>query len=179
MSRFILVVVALVCLTAAPAAAQHAQVREGFWISGGIGYGSLDIGCEDCESQRESGVTALLAMGGTTSPSLLLGAELESWTKEVNGVDILFGHLSGVAYWYPQASGGFFVKAGAGVGTLSLDAGPLGDESDTGIALHGSVGYDFRVGRTLSLTPAAGIFWASVDPGNTNALHVGLSVTGH
>jgi hypothetical protein len=173
-------VLAIVCFTAGTAAAQRPQTREGFWISGGLGYGSLDLSCgEGCRSDRESGTTALLAMGGTRSRGLLIGGELEGWVKEVDGVDISFGHISGVVYWYPRPETGFFVKGGAGVAGLNVDAGPLGDESDNGLALHGAVGYDVRLGTNLSLTPAAGIFWSSLDPGNANVLHLGLSVTGH
>jgi hypothetical protein len=172
-------VLALACLIASSAEAQRPQRRQGFWISGGVGYGSLDVGCDGCESDRESGVTALLAMGGTPSQNILIGGEIEGWSKEVDGVDIVFGHVSGVAYWYPQATGGFFVKGGAGIGTLSVDAGPLGDDSDNGVALHAGAGYDIRLGRNFSLTPTAGVFWASLDPGNTNTLYVGLNATGH
>ncbi len=178
MSRVPLLAV-LICLIAGPAAAQSPQIREGFWISGGLGYGSLDIGCDGCESDRQSGLTARLALGGTARSDLLLGAELEGWHKEVDGVDISFGHLSGVAYWYPMPAAGFFVKGGAGVARLGTDAGPLGDESDTGIALHAAAGYDVRVGRKLSVTPVAGVFWASLDGGNANVLHLGVSITGH
>lgn len=179
MSRFA-IVVALVCLTAGSTSAQHPQTREGFWISGGLGYGSFDLGCDGCESDRESGVTALLAMGGTAGRSVLVGAELETWSKESDdGVDLDFGHLSGVLYFYPQPLAGFFVKGGVGIGRLSVDAGTSGDASDTGIGIHAGAGYDIRLGRTLSLTPALGIFWSSLDPGNANVLHIGLSVTGH
>ena len=178
MSRSALVL-ALACLLASSAEAQRPQTRQGFWISGGVGYGSLDVSCDDCESDRQSGVTALLAMGGTPSQNLLIGGEIEGWTKEVDGVDIVFGHVSGVAYWYPQATGGFFAKGGIGIGTLSADAGPLGDESDSGLALHAGAGYDIRLGRNFSLTPTAGIFWASIDPDNANALYLGLNATGH
>lgn len=171
---------ALVCLTAGSAAAQRPQTRGGFWISGGLGYGSMDLSCgEGCESDRESGTYALLAMGGTRSRSLLLGGELEGWMKEVDGVDLSFGHISAVAYWYPRPETGFFVKGGAGVAGFNVDAGPLGDESETGLALHGGVGYDLRLGSNLSVTPAAGIFWASLDAGNANVLHFGVAVTGH
>jgi len=170
---------AFACLLAPPALAQRPQTRQGFWISGGLGYGSLDVGCDGCESDRESGVTARLAMGGTPSPHFLVGGDIESWAKEVDGVDILFGHVSGVAYWYPQVTGGFFVKGGVGFGTLSVDAGPLGDDSDTGLALHAGAGYDIRLGSNFSLTPTAGVFWASLDPGDANALYIGLNATGH
>jgi Autotransporter beta-domain len=178
MSRFAFVV-AFVLLLAGSASAQRPQTREGFWISGGLGYGSLDTECEGCESERVSGVTALLAMGGTPGAGFLVGGELEGWAREVDGVDRTFGHLSGVVYWYPQSSAGFFVKGGAGVATLGADAGPAGDFSESGFAVHGGVGYDVRVGRNLSLTPAAGVFWSSLDAGDTHVLHVGLSVTGH
>jgi hypothetical protein len=139
----------------------------------------MDVGCEGCESDRESGVTGFIGLGGTPSRNLLVGGEVEAWSKEVDGVDIVFGHVSGVAYWYPQATGGFFVKGGIGIGTFSVDAGPLGDESDNGVALHAGAGYDIRLGRNFSLTPTAGVFWASVDPGDSNTLYLGLAATGH
>src|SRR3712207_7332407 len=55
-------------------------------------------------------------------------------------------------YWYPKPTSGLFLKGGVGIGGYSADAGPLGDESDSGIALHGGLGYDVRVGRNLSIT---------------------------
>ena len=161
------------------AAAQHPQTRAGFWISGGIGVGSLDLACNGCETDRETAPTALLAMGGTLGPGLLLGGEIEGWAKEISGVDITVGHVSGVLYWYPRPSSGLFLKGGLGIGGYSADAGPLGDESDSGIALHGGLGYDVRVGKNLSITPAAGIFWENLDGGDANVVHVGVSVTGH
>ena len=170
---------ALVCLLASPALAQRPQTRKGYWISGGVGAGSFDMSCEGCQSDRRSGVTTLLAMGGSPSQHLLIGGEIEGWYKEQDGVDIVFGHLSGVAYWYPQATGGWFVKGGVGFGTLSLDAGTSGEYSDTGLGLHAGAGYDIRLGSNFSLTPTAGVFWASLDPGDANALYIGLNATGH
>ena len=164
---------------AAPAAAQHPQTRTGFWISGGPSLGSLDLACDGCETDRETGLTLLLAMGGTVGPRLLVGGELEGWGKEIEGVDLTVGHVSGVVYWYPGATSGFFVKGGAGVAVYSVDAGPLGDEEDSGLGLHAGLGYDVRVGRNLSITPAAGLFWADLGGGDANVIHVGVSVTGH
>ena len=48
-------------LNVAPALAQHPQTRNGFWFSGGLGYGSL--GCDG----REGGLSGGLAFGGTLS----------------------------------------------------------------------------------------------------------------
>ena len=166
-------------LAAGSAAAQRPQTRQGFWISGGPSFGSLDLGCDGCETDRESGLTMLLAMGGTLGEGLLLGGELEGWGKEIEGVDLTVGHLSGVLYWYPRPAAGFFLKGGAGIAVYSVDAGPLGEEDDSGIALHGGLGYDIRVGRNVSLTPSAGVFWGEFALGNANVLHVGVAITGH
>lgn len=179
MSRATLATLALLAAGTAPAVAQHPQTRQGFWISGGPSYGSLDLACDGCETDRESGLTLQLAMGGTARPGLLIGGELEAWGKEIGGVDITVGHLSGVVYWYPRPATGFFVKGGGGIAVYAADAGPLGEEDDSGIGLHGGLGYDVRVGRNLSLTPAAGIFWGDFGAGDANVLHLGLSITGH
>jgi hypothetical protein len=45
------------------------QTREGFWIGGGLGYGSLGI--EDL-TDREDGLSGNLTLGGTVSPRFLL-----------------------------------------------------------------------------------------------------------
>jgi hypothetical protein len=161
------------------ALAQRPQTRAGFWISGGIGVGSLDLACDGCETDRETAPTAVLAMGGTLRPGLLLGGEIEAWAKEIEGVDFSVGHISGVLYWYPRPAAGLFLKGGVGIGGYSADAGPLGDEQDSGLGLHGGIGYDVRVGRNLSITPAAGIFWVNLDAGDANVLYAGASVTGH
>jgi hypothetical protein len=169
----------LALLAAAPAAAQRPQARQGFWISGGPSYGSLDLACSGCETDRESGLTMLLAMGGTVRPNLLLGGEIEGWGKEIAGVDVTVGHVSAVAYWYPRPAGGFFLKGGAGIAVYSADAGPLGEEDDSGVGLHAGLGYDVRLGRSFSLTPAAGVFWGDLEGGDANELHIGVSATGH
>jgi hypothetical protein len=179
MSRSILLAATALLLAAMPATAQHPQTRQGFWISGGPSWGSLDLACSGCETDREGGLTLLLAMGGTLGPGVLLGGELEGWGKEIGGVDLTVGHLSGVVYWYPRPAAGLFLKGGAGLAVYSVDAGPLGDEEDSGLGLHGGVGYDIRVGRNLSLTPAAGVFWGDFGGGDANVLHLGMSVTGH
>ena len=47
---------------AADAQAQNAQTRQGFWFSGGLGYGSL--GCAEGCDQREGSVSADISLGG-------------------------------------------------------------------------------------------------------------------
>ena len=179
MSRSMWLAAAALLVAVSTAAAQRPQTRQGFWISGGPAWGSLDLACSGCETDRESGLTMLLAMGGTPRPGLLLGGQLEGWAKEIGGVDLTVGHLSGVVYWYPRPAAGLFLKGGAGIAVYSVDAGPLGDEEDSGLGLHAGVGYDIRVGRNLSITPAGCVFWGDFGGGDANVLHLGVSVTGH
>src|SRR5947207_5505311 len=62
--------------------AQNAQARQGFWFSGGLGYGSL--GCDNCGS-REGGISGGLSLGGTITPRFLIGVGTSGWTKTDQG----------------------------------------------------------------------------------------------
>lgn len=68
-----------------------------------------------------------------------------------------------------QLAGGFFIKGGGGCGSLILDAGPLGDDSENGLGLHIGTGYDVRLGNKLSPTPVASFFWGNFDDGQAHA----------
>jgi len=70
------------------AQAQNAQARQGFWFSGGLGYGSL--GCDNCGS-REGGVSGGLSLGGTITPRFLLGVGTSGWTKSEQGATLTVG----------------------------------------------------------------------------------------
>src|SRR2546423_207337 len=67
------------------ARAQNAQTRQGFWFSGGLGYGSL--GCDNCGS-RESGLSGGLSLGGTISPRFPLRVGTSGWTKAPPGAGL-------------------------------------------------------------------------------------------
>src|ERR1700741_2594754 len=74
--------------------AQHPQVRDGFWLSFGLGYGSAGISCESCPAfDRESGFTSYIRLGGTVNPRLLLGGDLSAWTKTRNGQTSTLGGM--------------------------------------------------------------------------------------
>src|SRR6476620_9407017 len=112
-----LAVVAAVAVSAASAQAQrNAPIRDGFWVSGGLGYGSL--GCDNCGS-REGSVSGDLSLGGTISPRLLLGVGSSAWSKSEQGVTMTVGTLDARIRFYPSATGGFFLTGGIGVGTIS------------------------------------------------------------
>ena len=156
--------------------AQTPQTREGFWFNVGLGYGSL--GCQDCGS-REGGFSSGLALGGTLSRKVLLGAGTNSWFKEQNGATLTASTLTATVRFYPSATGGFFLQGGLGVGVVELNVAGLGSESETGGSAILGLGYDVRVARNVSLTP----YWNGVainnSTGDANFGQIGLGLTIH
>ncbi len=148
-----------VLVSAAPA---HAQVREGFWFGFGLGYGSARIECDGgcADGDRDGSVSGFVKLGGTLNRHLLLGAEVNGWTKEEDGVRATLGNLSGTLTLYPGAHSGFFLKAGAGLGYFDTSAqqGSLSvSVSETGFGFVAGVGWDLRLGGNLSLTPVVNL----------------------
>ena len=169
----------LAVLLASSASAQQAQTRQGFWVGGGMGYGSLGLSCTGCvDVGRTGGLSGYAKLGGTLRPNILLGVEMNGWTKSEAGATITMGNLSGAAYWYPMATQGLFIKGGAGYSVLAVDDGTT-SANDSGLGLLGGVGYDIRVGRNLSMTPVMNWFRGGFDGGSANVLQFGMGVTSH
>ena len=162
-------------LMASPGKAQNPQTREGFWISFGFGVGSL--GCEDCNGdERETGTNFNLRMGGTLSQRLLIGGELNGWTKTEGDATLTVRNIGPVLLFYPSSNGGLFLKGGIGMANTSLDLGSLTiDERGVGITV--GLGYDARVGRRFALTPYFDILGSSYDGGSFNQVAFGLGFT--
>lgn len=153
------------CL-ALPSAAV-AQERAGFWGGVGGGYGSAGVSCDECEGDRESSGIGYLRGGWTLNPRTLIGAELNVWTKTApveQNVDMTVNlyNMSGTLTFYPKVSSGFFVKGGVGVAFLDAEVAERGTrlsiDLGKGVGVMTGVGYDFRVGRSVSLTPGFN-FW--------------------
>ena len=169
---------AALALLALPALAQHPQVRQGFWFNAGLGYGSL--GCEDCDD-REGGVSGALAVGGTLAGGkLYLGAGTNGWTKKNDDLDLRLnvGTLTALIRWYPSATGGFFLLGGLGVGSIKLSRNNVSVEQTGGAAIIG-LGYDFRVGKNVSLTPFWNGYGVHIDDVDANVGQIGLGLTVH
>ncbi len=176
--RSIAQVLAMACFlalgTAGRAWAQHPQTREGFWIGFGFGYGSLGFSCSGC-SGTEGAPSGYLKLGGTLSPNLLIGGETDGWTKSVSGTTLTAGNASLALYYYPQATGGFFLRGGVGVAELSG-----GGSSETGFGFVTGVGYDVRVARNTSITPVANFNWGAPESGvKQHVFQIALGVTFH
>ena len=132
--------------------AQHPQVREGFWIAFGPGYGSSHFSCTGCTGESKSGGSFDLRLGGTLRPDLLLGGDLSAWTHSENGVTETYGTAAFTGYFYPMVQSGLFVKGGVGASTAHFETG--GNTAyGTGLGFIFGAGYDIRVGRNISITP--------------------------
>ena len=172
-------VVALILAAFSPrvASAQgHPQTRQGFWFNGGLGYGSL--GCQDC-SGREGGLSGGIALGGTVSRKLLLGAGTNGWTKSENGATLSVATLTALVRFYPSATGGFFLLGGLGLGTVRAELSGFGSDSETGVGALVGLGYDIRVGQNVSLTPYWNGFAMSSSNSDANVGQLGLGITVH
>jgi len=143
------------------APAEH-RVHEGFWIGGGLGYGSVNQSCDGCgSSDSEGGVSGLIRLGGTLSEQVLLGVESDGWFKSMEGVDNTVGNLSAALYYYPSKKSGVFIKGGAGLAGYEAKAGSDKLEG-YGVGLMGGAGYDIPIGRHTSLTPMATITYGNL-----------------
>lgn len=166
-------------ISAAPAAAQHAQTRQGFWAGVGMGWGSFGLSCDVCDGfDRTGSYSGYLKLGGTLRPDLLLGAELNGWARSENGASVGLGNASAAAYWYPAVQSGLFLKGGAGYSRLAAEDG-TGTSSEGGFGLLAGVGYDLRIGANLSFTPVVNYFRGAFDGGSADVFQVGLGITSH
>ena len=155
MSRLTLLFACVLALSAfgQDVSAQESSAREGFWWGLGLGYGWAHVSCDICLADRKGNLSATVNLGGTISPSFLLGGELNGWMRggEEN-VDEYMASMSGVAYWYPKANGSFYLKGGFAYMTyrISDDEEAL---TSSGFGPQIGAGYQFRITRHASLQP--------------------------
>lgn len=146
-------------LGVATASAGHPQERKGFWIALGFGYGWADASCSLCDGANGDGAsTGVLRLGWALNQKVLLGGEFDFWWKD-RDVDTLFLYdpVFTVTF-YPGETAGLFVRGG--IGGAGADTGArignttITTELGSGLGLLAGAGYDIRVGRKISITPA-------------------------
>lgn len=174
MVQLVAVVGSLAVATAAQA--QQAPVRQGFWFSGGLGMGSL--GCDNCGTSRETGLTGDLSLGGTLSPRWLLGVGTSGWSKSEQGGRLTVATLDARVRFYPWTAGGFFVTGGIGGAEVREAFGGI-SATESGVGALFGIGYDYRVGRNTSITPYWNGFGMRNDHTDANVGQVGLAITLH
>lgn len=174
--RSLALALALITAMSLPAIAQgNPQTRQGFFISFGFGAGSL--GCDECDDDdRLSGVNFQLRAGGTLSQRLLIGGEVNGFTKSENDATLTVTNIGPVLQFYPSAQGGFFLKGGLGLATAEFEFGGLSVE-DEGFGVTLGLGFDARVGRNFALTPYFDILSSSFDGVSFNQVAIGLGFT--
>jgi len=175
--RFVLVALA-VAIAPVAAAQGHPQVRQGFWIGFGFGYGSLSYSCSGC-SGSQGAVSGYLKMGGTLSPKLLIGGETNAWVKTESGITFTASNASAAVYFYPSPANGLFLRGGLGYAALSASQGGSSN-SQSGFGAVFGLGYDIRVGTNTSITPVANFNWGSIGSGvKQNVFQLAVGVTFH
>lgn len=195
--RSTLITGALLAGFATDGEAQHPQVRNGFWVGFGLGYGDAWVSCDGCvSSDNGNGVSIYFKIGGTLSRKVLLGGEINALATD-NSLGIpgsgttstALGNLSAAVYYYPAVNAGFFVKGGAGFSSIT-QTNDLLTLDGSGWGLLAGLGYDLRVGRNVSLTPFANFYFGqpgNLTSGNTTVVtgfsqrvfDLGLGITFH
>jgi hypothetical protein len=149
-------------------------LRDGFWIGFGVGVGSL--GCDGCRNDLGGQPTVNFRLGGTINQHLLIGGQVDAWSKSDGGTTLSFGNVTATVYYYPAADGGFFLLGGLGGSSLQLESGPFKGETN-GPGFTAGLGYDWRVGKSFALTPYITLLEGHFDGGNAHVAHVGLGFT--
>ncbi len=164
--RCMLIVAVVSAVAAGSAEAQQAQIRDGFYSTIGIGFGSAKFSCDQCDGGRQSGVSGLFAIGTAIDQALIIGAELDFFYKSQDFEDGWVATVTAFGQWYPASTGPFFVKGGLGFGsakvTLETQTGQFDSRSSSGFGYMVAVGYDWRISGALSLTPLVGWYGGSL-----------------
>jgi len=169
-------VVASIAVSATSAFAQNAQIRDGFWFSGGLGFGTL--GCDDCGG-RTNGLSGGLSLGGTITPRFLLGVGSDAWTRSDQGATLTVGTFDARVRFYPSTTGGLFLTGGVGVGSVTGSIAGFGSSTETGLGLLFGLGYDIRVAKNTSITPYWSAFAMRNSYTDANVGQLGLAITLH
>jgi hypothetical protein len=103
-----------------------------------------------------------------------MGVGTSGYARTIAGEVVSVGTLDARVRFYPSRTSGFFMNAGLGLGTLSVD-----DDTEYGVGAMLGLGWDIRVGRNVSLTPFWNGFAMSNANGDANVGQLGLGFTIH
>lgn len=148
------------CLAAAsPLHAQDmaSRAKGGAWFTAGVGGGWARVNCAICRTDRNAGPSAAVRFGTTVRPGLLIGAELDGWTRSSDDVRSMLTAGGAAAWIYPNPERGLFLKAGAGLVRYSLDA----EVSTNLFGVQLGAGYELPIGRSLSIVNSVGLIASS------------------
>lgn len=165
--------VVLVLLAHAHEAAAQGNLRQGFWLEGSTGTGTVRNTCAGCTGITVGyGSSNHIRIGGTLNPRLLVGAEffalrsskitLASGQPPVDAENI---SVAPIVIGYVGHSG-FFLKGGAGLtrGTFTVrpETGEPVTTKRTGSGLTFGVGLDVKLLQWLAMTVTLDTYVAAV-----------------
>jgi len=150
-------------LSVSPLAAQAnaGANRTGQWLGIGLGTGLGRVTCAICESNRHTSISGYFKAGGTLNRRFLLGVETDGWMRRADNVDEFLLGLAGQLFFYPNPRKRLFYKAGVGVILYQIDDGP-NRLTSTAFGPNLGAGYDLPISPTVSFTPFASVFLASL-----------------
>jgi hypothetical protein len=172
----------LLLAMAAPATAQTAGAPvpvhpEGWWGGLGGGVSAIRFACKDCDENQpvyESPAVAV-TLGKSIGSRVAFGVEVSgAFPSLQTGTRVVASSVAGMARWYPSESP-FYLKFSVGLSRIRatvISNGQTLSELRNGTGIAFGAGYDFRVGRSLALTPYAGWYMSAIgeigDPTGTN-----------
>jgi hypothetical protein len=185
-------VIAALALAAGSLAAQTGtrSNRSGQWLGVGIGSGWGRVTCTVCDANRGGSLSGYLRVGGTVNRRFLLGVESDAWMRSVDNVDHFMIGVAAQLYYYPNPRKRLFYKAGLGMMMYQADDGP-GRVTSRAFGPNLGAGYDLPISPSVSFTPFASVFVASLggkikfngetfrDDGGLTLIQLGMGVTWH
>jgi len=150
--------------------------RHGFWLNLGLGAGQerSKFADEINWSDPLTKPTGSIIVGGTVSPNLRVGVQLNGWADShydqgVKVTDYLGGLLL-VGQFYPSRRSGFYLKGGGGFSRVGTDVPGPGGIHEDGFGWTAGLGYELRVSRNLFLTPMADFYQHRSDVRDVNGV---------
>ena len=151
----------------------NTNVREGFWIGFGLGYGWLS--CDGCD--WTGALSGTLRLGGTLSPTVRLGVSTNGWYKTEDEATLSMGNASLVLTAYSSETSGFHFLVGGGVSVLGASLSGFGSDSEVGPGGVIGLGYDAMVAKSFALTPYVNFVGASFNGEFVHFLQIGIAAT--
>jgi hypothetical protein len=158
------VLFALLCLVLVPSNAA-AQERKGFWFEFDAGLGRARISAGDFDDSWGWTGGGGFALGWALNPRLLAGFDYRAEAFELKGPlegDVVLSIVGARVAYYPSPSRGFFVKGTVGGSFVDLSITQSGTTLDAnvgkGFGIGAGAGYDWYLGRGISLTPSV-TYW--------------------
>jgi opacity protein-like surface antigen len=179
----IVVALSLLTLLLSTSASAVTKVRNtdhgGFYVGFGIGFGSLgiDFNNSDVTYDREGGGAGVVFLGGAIKPNLLLGLDVNAWSKKEDNVTRTISTSSLCLTYYVAPR--FFVKGGIGVGSANVEVDyhhSTVSYNETGFGLTAGAGMEFRLTRHFALVPSTQWSYQSFDSFKSNVFSITFNI---